>query len=57
MDQLTAHRLKLAVGIAILVGGVLWIAIGGRTTKNTFVVICGVGTLVEEQYRWNKTGS
>ena len=57
MDQQTAHHLKLAVGIAILVGGLCWIAVDGRTTENTFVVICGVGTLVEEQYRWNKTGS
>ncbi|WP_339102828.1 hypothetical protein [Haloterrigena salinisoli] len=57
MDQLTAHRLKLAVGIAILAGGLLWIAVDGRTTRNTFVVICGIGTLVEEQYRWSKAGS
>ena len=56
MDQQTAHRLKVALGVAILVGGLLWIAFDGRTAENTFVTLCGVGTLIEERYQWNSTG-
>ena len=57
MDQLTAHRLKLAVGIAILVGGLLWSVLEGRTAKSLFVMFCGVGTIAEELYRWNTSAS